>query len=600
MTHLTTRRRVLLGAIGSGAVALTGGCLRNVRSLTGWESTQQVRLRIKTVPDDADPYALTLARTVADWFRAAGIDARITPMSEQELHRQTLLRNEFDLFLMRLPPRFNEPDALYTLFHSQFAEDPGWQNPFGYANLDVDDLLETQRRTTGSQRRDALRQLQLTVGRTQPFTLLTVPDDIRAVRTTNYSNWRSASLGSSLGYLSLERADGIDSEADGTLRVASTDRRATMNLNPLSVEFRRTGTLTGLVYDPLGYVFEDRLLPWLAETWEFSEDSSPTARVTIREGATWHDGEALTADDVTFTYRLLSDTTLGSDSDEEEETAPLPSPRYRGRSSLVTNVDARGDRTAEFQFADVTPEVARRAFTVPILPKHIWEDRTDVASIAGVQTGSVTEALVTNNIPPVGSGPLQFVRNTPREEVVFERFDDHVLRRENSPTNDLVDQAGDVAFDTLSVQVVGSDVTAAEMVADDTVDVTGTPVGADVTPRIGRSSGSELLVQRSPSAYVLGYNTRNQHLNNPRFRHTLARLIDGEYIAETVVDGYGGPAVGPLWDTEWYPSELRWEKGNPIAEFLGSEGEIDIAQARAAFREAGYRYEDGKLIGGRT
>lgn len=598
MTHLTARRRALLGALGSGAVALTGGCLRHVRSLTGWESTQQVRLRIKTVPDDADPYALTLARTVADWFRAAGIDTRITPMSEQELHRQTLLRNEFDLFLMRLPPRFNEPDALYTLLHSRFAEDPGWQNPFGYANLDVDDLLETQRQTDGSQRRDALRQLQLTVARTQPFTLLTVPDDVYAVRTTNYSNWRAASLGSSLGYLSLERSDDIDSGADGTLRVAVTDRRATVNLNPLSVEFRRTGALTGLVYDPIGYVFEDRLTPWLAETWEFSEGSPPTARVTLREGATWHDGEALAADDVAFTYRLLSDTRLGSDSDEE--TAPLPSPRYRGRSSLVVNVDAIEDRTVEFQFADVTPSVARRAFTVPILPKHIWEERTDIASIAGIQTGSVTEALITDNIPPIGSGPLQFVRNTPREEVVFERFDDHVLRRANSSTNDLVDHAGDVAFDTLSVRVVGSDVIAAELVANDTADVTGTPVGADVIPRIGRSFGSELLVQRSPSAYILGYNTRNQQLNNPRFRHTLARLIDGEYIADTIVDGYGRPAVGPLWDTEWYPPELRWEEGNPVAEFLGSEGEINVAQARAAFREAGYRYEDGKLVGGRT
>ncbi|WP_256290572.1 ABC transporter substrate-binding protein [Halobellus inordinatus] len=519
-------------------------------------------------------------------------------MSEQELHRQTLLRNEFDLFLMRLPPRFTDPDALYTLLHSRFAEDPGWQNPFGYANLDVDDHLETQRRTNGSQRRDALRQLQLTAARTQPFTLLTVPDDVRAVRTTNYSNWRASSLDSSLGYLSLERSDDVDSETGGTLRVAITDRRATTNLNPLSVEFRRTGTLTGLVYDPLGYVFQDRLMPWLAETWEFSDDRSSTAQVTIRKGATWHDGKALTADDVAFTYRLLSDTTLGSDSDEE--TAPLPSPRYRGRSSLVANVNPIGDRTVEFQFADVTPSVARRAFTVPILPEHIWKERTDVASIAGIQTGSVTEALVTNNIPPVGSGPLRFVRNTPREEVVFERFDDHVLHQVDSPINDLVDQAGDAAFDTLSIQVVGSDVTAAEMVANDTADVTGTPVGADVIPRIGRRSESELLVQRSSSAYVLGYNTRNQHLNNPRFRHTLARLIDGEYIADAIVDGYGRPAVGPLWDTEWYPSELQWEERNPIANFLGSEGEIDVARARAAFREAGYRYEDGKLVGGRT
>ncbi len=600
MTDRTVRRRALLGALGSGAVALTGGCVRYVRSLAGWESAQQVRLRLKTVPDDADPYALQIARTVAEWFRTAGIDARITPMSEQELHRQTLLRNEFDLFLLRLPPRFTDPDALYPLLHSRFADDPGWQNPFGYANLDLDERLDTQRRTTGDRRRQALEDLQLTVARTHPFTLLTVPDDVRAVRPTAYSNWRASSLSSPLGFLTLERSTtGTDDGDDGTLRVATTDRRATMNLNPLSVEFRRTGVLTGLVYDPLARVIEDRLTPWLADTWEFSDDGPPVARVTLRPGATWHDGTSLTAADVAFTYRLLADTTLGAASDADADAAPLPSPRFRGRSSLVAETEAIDDTTVELRFADVTPTLARRAFTVPILPKQVWQDRTDPASLAGIQVGSVTDALVTNNIPPIGSGPLRFVDNSPRETVEFERVDDHAVLQADGPTTELDGRVG-VPFDTLSVQVVGSDVTAAEMVATDAADVTGTPVGADAIPRIGRSSGAELLVERSPSAYVLGYNTRTRHLNNPRFRHTLARLIDGEYLADTILSGYGRPAVGPLWQTEWYPSALEWDDGNPVTPFLGTDGDVDVARAREAFRAAGYRYEDGRLVGGRT
>ncbi|WP_281259296.1 ABC transporter substrate-binding protein [Salinigranum rubrum] len=138
------------------------------------------------------------------------------------------------------------------------------------------------------------------------------------------------------------------------------------------------------------------------------------------------------------------------------------------------------------------------------------------------------------------------------------------------------------------------------MVADDTADATGTPVGADAIPRIGRSPDSELLIQQSHSSYILGYNTRKQHLSNPRFRHTLARLIDGEYIADTVIDGYGQPAVGPLWGTEWYPAELEWAEDNPLAGFLGNDGELHTDRVRDAFREAGYRYDGSKLIGGRA
>lgn len=599
-SHPTPRRRTVLAALGSGATALTGGCVRRVRSLTGWQSPQQVELQIKTLPTDADPYALQLARTVAEWFQTAGMDVDVVPMTEEELPRQTLLRNEFELFVMRLPSRFRDPDALHTLLHSRYADAPGWQNPFGYANLDVDDLLETQRRTSGTRRRDALEQLQLTLARTQPFTLLTVPDDIRAARATSYTGWRAADLSSPLGYMSLERSSEADGEGDDdTLRVAVTDQRATTNLNPLSVEFRREGVVTGLLYDPLGYAFDGELTPWLADSWGFTEESPPVARVSLRDGSTWHDGEPLTPEDVAFTYELLADTTLGTETDGED--APIPSPRFHGRTSLVDDVRVVDDTTVEVRFVDADPSVAVRAFSVPILPKHVWRERTDSASIGGIGFGPVTDALVTNNIPPVGSGPLQFVRNSPREELVLERFSGHFLNRDGvPPTGGLAGRIGSISFKQLSIRVVGSDVSGVEMVASDEADVTGTSVGASTVPRIGRGEDLELLVSQSDTPYILGYNARRPHLNNPRVRNTLARLIDGEHLEETVLGGYGYPVVGPLWGTEWYPEELEWTDGNPVTPFLGNDGEVDVDQARAVFRETGYRYEDGKLVGGNS
>jgi peptide/nickel transport system substrate-binding protein len=568
-----------------------------MRTLAGWESPRQVQLQIKTVPADADPYALHLARAVAGWFRTAGIDAEVVPLAEQELLRQTLLQQEFELFVTRLPARFRDPDALFTLLHSKFADAPGWQNPFAYANLEVDELLETQRWATGARRRDALERLQLTVARTQPFSLLAVPDDIRAARAAAYTNWRDVDLGSPLGYLMLEQRSDPDGERDGsTLRVAVADRRATTNLNPLSVEFRRNGVLTGLLYDPLGYAVDGEMQPWLAESWSFTDASPPVARIRLREGARWHDGERITAEDVAFTYELLADTTVGADG----EDLPVPSPRFHGRSSLVDGVRAIDDSTAEIRFVDAAPSVAVRAFSVPILPEHVWRDRTGPASIGGVDFGPVTEALVTNNIPPVGSGPFRFVRNTPRERLVLERNDDHFLGRTDSPERGLAARVDGVPFERLAVRVVGSNVTGVELVDRGDADVTGTPAGSDLVPRIGRSADLDLLVDRSDTPYVLGYNTRRPHLNNPRVRHTLAGLIDNEYLAGTVLDGYGRPEVGPLWGTPWYPAGLEWTDGNPVTPFLGTDGTVDGQRAREAFREAGYRYEDGELVGVET
>ena len=446
---LLTDRRSVLAAVGSGGAALGSGCLRRARNLTGWGSTQPVELQIKTLPADADPYALGLARQVAAWFREAGVAVDVLPMAEQELVRQCLLRTEFDLFLMRLPEKFRDPDALTTLLHSRFADAPGWQNPFGYTDLEVDDALDRQRRADGERRRAALERVQRTIARTQPFTLLTVPDDVRAARSGTGTNWRDADLATPIDYLGLAQPDG-----EGTLRIVGTDRRATTNLNPLSVEFRRSGVLTGLLYDPLVRVVDGQRRPWLAESIELSTAGSVTAQVTLREDVPWHDGESLTAADVAFTYDLLADTTLG-----DEEAAAVPSPEFRGRSTLVSDVSVVDDRRVTVSFTDADAEVARRALTVPILPEHVWQDRTDPATIGGISVGTVTEALVTNNIPPVGSGPFEFASNTPRERLLLERVDDHFSTRSGTG---LPDWVADPALDALSVQVVGSDVAAVE------------------------------------------------------------------------------------------------------------------------------------------
>ncbi|MDS0300830.1 ABC transporter substrate-binding protein [Halogeometricum sp. S1BR25-6] len=647
----TVRRRAVLGTLATGVTALSGGCVRRLRTVAGWRSANQVSLEIKTVPADADPYALRIARQVAAWFRAAGIDAQVTPMASEELLRQVLVQNDFELFVARLPDQFHEPDGLYSLLHSRFADAPGWQNPFGYANLDVDDLLETQRTTTGEERREAVYELQRSIARTQPFTLLSFPDDIRAARTDNYGNWRTADLDSPLGYLSLTRSGGdgdnaalasgtsTSNGADGTagavpnrgsnassptatptrtptptptptptdvatttdeartLRTATTDKRATENLNPLSVEYRRDGLITGLLYDSLGVETGDGVEAWLAESWAFSGGgNAPSASVRLRPDLTWHDGESLTAEDVAFTHRLLADTAMETGTTTEDESdARIPAPRFQGRNSLVADVRATGTRTVEFDFVECEPQLATRAFTVPVLPEHVWTERTSRASVSGIEIGPATEAIVTNNIPPVGSGPLEFAQNTPRESLVLERFDEHFLFEASA-------EAGVPArppeFERLSVQVVGSDATAVEMVADADADVTGTTVGASTVPRIGRAPDLELLVGRSETPFILGHNAGRSPTTNPRFRNTLARLVDQSFLVNDVFGGYARPAVSPLAGTKWLPDDLRWGDENPVTPFIGSDGELNVDRAREAFRDAGYQYSDGRLLEG--
>jgi len=640
----SARRRTLLRSLAAGSTLASAGCLGRLRAATGWEAAAPVSLEIKSLPADADPYALRVARSAARWFRAAGLEVSVTPLAREPLYRQVLLRNDFDAFVAPLPASAHSGDGLYALLHSRFGSEPGWQNPFGYANLDVDDRLERQRTTDDATRREALAAVQRSVARTQPFSVVGFPDEIRAAGRGRFSGWHRTDFGSPLGYLGLDRpagsgvALGTSTEPEGTdettLRLVTTDRRPTGNLNPLAVEFRRTGVLTGLLYDPLGYeTGSGDVEPWLAEGWEFvTAGAGPRARVRLRPEAVWHDGEPLTAADVAFTYALLADVTLGRDGERADASSdgdgtaaggdgssdgtatsdrstdrsagdgasadgatPVTAPRFRGRSSLVSGARAVDRRTVEIDFADCTPSVATRAFTVPVLPEHVWRERSGPASVGGVDVGSATEVLVTNNVPPVGSGPFAFQRNVPGDRLVLERFDEHFLAVD--PPAGLPGGVGEFPpFDRIDVAVVGSDDTAVSMVTGGDADVTDTPVGADTIPRIGRARDVDLVVDRSATPYVVGYNTRRPPLTNPRFRNTLGHLIDQAWLAAEVFAGYARPAVSPLAGTGLVPDDLRWDEEDPVTPFIGSNGTVDAEAARSVFREAGYGYEGETLV----
>ncbi|MFC6954659.1 ABC transporter substrate-binding protein [Halorubellus litoreus] len=596
--------------------------MRRLRSITGWQSRSRVSLEIKTAPADSDPYALRIARQLASWYDAVGIDASVVPLAEEELYRKLLLDHDFDVFVGRLTPGIRRPDDLYALLHSQYANAPGWQNPFGYANLGVDERLVRQRQTTTTRRQRTVARLQRSIARTQPFTTLVAPDDVRAVRTSRFDGWTTGALDAPTGFLALQPAPGASSYETETLRVVVTDDRVTENLNPLAVEYRRGGFVMDLLYDSLGYATADGTVePWLAASWDVTtNDPAPTATVTLREDLTWHDGEPLTAGDVAFTFRFLADTTLDDGSSggtstgtttttvrtdasggttptatTNTDTRTLPAPRFQGRAGLVRDARVLDEQTVEMQFVNCEPHVAKHAFTVPLLPEHVWVERTGKASISGIEFGAATEALVTDNVPPVGSGAFEYASHAPRESLELERFDEYFLERDTAPN--VGRHLGDgPAFDRLSVQTVGSDSTAVEMVADDEADVTGTPVGASTVPRIGRSNDLDLLVAPSDQPYVVGYNAEREPLTNPRFRNTLARLVDQSSIANDTFTRYATPVASPLAGTRWLPDDLAYDETHPVTPFLGEDGELNVRKARRVFQEAGFEFADGHMV----
>lgn len=117
---------------------------------------------------------------------------------------------------------------------------------------------------------------------------------------------------------------------------------------------------------------------------------------TLRPDATWHDGVAVTADDVLYTVGLLQDRSyFGPFSDA-----------FRG-----VTVTAVGPKTVRFTLPDVYAPFAGST-TVPLLPSHL---------LSGVGYGELARQPF--NLKPVGTGPFRFSELDARQ-ITLVRSDD--------------------------------------------------------------------------------------------------------------------------------------------------------------------------------
>jgi len=571
-------RRSFLATAGATLATASAGCVDRFISTSARDSPSQVSLTVLTPPKDDDAGAVNVARQLVSNLSSAGIDAQLRPEAISQLTRNFLVNREFEIVVTR-HPLLDDPDRLRTLLYSTYAETEGWANPFGYSNLDTDELLDNQRVETGTDRQEAVAEVLQQIVRDQPFSVVAIPEYHSIASPSVAFEAGATTLQRPLDYLSVRPPDG-----QSDLSVALLDGGITVNRNPLAVEYHERGAVLGTIYDPLGRQVNDRVIPWLARNWEFVDDSSDSVlSVRLRDDLQWHDGEPLRATDVAFSYRFLADTALGKADDA------VPAPRYRGRESLIDGINVDDDQSFTIRFNDCSTDVATRALTTPVLPKHVWAEQSSL------RKRLVTEALVWDNSQPIGSGPLRFESASNGESVTLRRNEEHFLFRDDLD-GPAIRFASRPAFDEVQFVVTPSSAAAVELVASGDVDAIGSPLD-DAFERARDHPQVSLAQDESWSWYMLGFNARRSHLSNPRFRRAVSQLVDRSHVAQTLLDDMARPADVPAMSERYVPTELRWNGDSAVGEFPGTDGEVDAEAATDLFRDIGYRYDDGNLVG---
>ena len=151
------------------------------------------------------------------------------------------------------------------------------------------------------------------------------------------------------------------------------------SLNPGNGVLAEAYTLYELIYDtPISVTPDGEYVGELASDWSVSEDGL-TWTLTIVEGATFHDGEPLTAEDVAFSIELYRDT--------------VDFPFLPSYAAPFETIEAPDATTVTLTTAEpINTFDAYMAF-IYVLPKHIWEAETD--------------AVAFENAEMVGSGPFE-------------------------------------------------------------------------------------------------------------------------------------------------------------------------------------------------
>lgn len=313
------------------------------------------------------------------------------------------------------------------------------------------------------------------------------------------------------------------------------------NLNPIF------GDIYGSVYGDHWPVFSSllsydknlELQPDLAEEKPDVSDDGRTVTVKVRDDATWHDGEHVTAKDVEFTYESILDPDVAT--------------ALRGLwFDSLDSVDAVDDHTVEFHLKRVDPAFPAK-LTTGVIPEHL---------LAGEDLNKAEF-----NKDPVGSGPFKFDDIRSGERMTLSANKDYY--------------GDDVDLDKVVFRFIEDDDSRARQVKNGDVDVDAQGLNARAAKQFEGADNFD--VESIPGALLtLTMPTTNDLLDSAEVRRAIGMAIDRDELIEGLEDGTGRTINGPFFPGNWANSDKAATTYDP-------------GKAQKALEDAGWKKDDGAL-----
>lgn len=331
-----------------------------------------------------------------------------------------------------------------------------------------------------------------------------------------------------------EKAESTAQAASGEkiLRIGITAAPSGVFLQQL-VSDDYNNAITGYIYEPLVGMNEDgEFEPHLAKSWEVSEDNK-TITFRLEEGVKWHDGEDFTANDVKFTFELMSDPDYAGLNTVYVSHIEGYDAKHSGEASELTGVKVIDDYTVSITTSEVYASFLYGiAYNNKIIPEHYW---------AEVPVGKLSEA--TEKLKnPIGTGPFKL------SKYVEGQYGELVKNTEY--------WKGEPKLDKIVVTVVNTE-TSQALVLNGEVDYLSLYSTNPDDNAIYEENGFNVNFVRLNAYQQMNVNTAyNELYGITEFRQALAYAINRQGIVDSLLYGYGQVANCPFQKQFWtYPDE---------------------------------------------
>ena len=283
------------------------------------------------------------------------------------------------------------------------------------------------------------------------------------------------------------------------------------SLNPVFLSDQLSYTVSGWVCPGLVRLKGDlTLVGDLAASWEILSGGREI-RFHLRRGVKWHNGRDLTAEDVVFTYQLIT-------------SGQIPTP-HRSQFGPVQEVKALDRHTVSVKYQEVNSS-ALESWTIGLLQHQAFEK-------PGPEAPGLGRA-------PVGAGPYRVREWVAGQKIVLEAFPGYY--------------GGTPKIKRLILQIIPDPTTGLWEMKSGNVDV------MELTPRqfaqISKSPGLEkkFRIYRCPSVRYgfLGFNFQDARFRDRRVRQALSLAINKNSIIRSVLQGCGSPSTGAFPPGTWY------------------------------------------------